>query len=68
MRAVDERRVVERRPRGQDDDSSGLYYWRARRMVAQLLVVEVVGIDDFLGKDHDEAAVLERVRARAASR
>lgn len=49
---------------GADDGSSQFFYWRARRMVEQLLVVEGVSIDDFLGKDHDEGDVLERVRLR----
>lgn len=53
---------------GAGADSGGFFYWRARLMVEQLLVVEGVAIDDLFAQEHDEAAVLERVRARGAAR
>jgi len=45
-------------------ESSGFLYWRARRMVIQLLEVEGWTVDELFAREVDEAALLERLRAQ----
>lgn len=49
---------------GGDEPSASFFYFRARRMIQQLICIEGLTFDEVVEHPHDEAAVLERLRAR----
>ena len=57
-------RVLREGPSSPAWDSPGFFYWRARRMVIQLLEVEGWTVDELFAREVDEAALLGRVRAQ----
>lgn len=57
-------RVLREGPSSPTWDSPGFFYWRARRMVIQLLEVEGWTVDELFAREVDEVALLGRVRAQ----